>query len=50
MRTLTRLLMSTLVLVGVGVAAASNHGGTLRLAITQDEGTLTPYTYHPATS
>jgi len=45
MRTLTRLLMSTLVLVGFGVAAASNHGGTLRMAITQDEGTLTPYTY-----
>lgn len=31
--------------VAVGASFAADHGATLRMAITQDEGTLTPYTY-----
>ncbi len=32
-------------LVAFGLASANQPSGTLRMAITQDEGTLTPYTY-----
>ena len=45
MRTLSRFVLPLLVTGWMGVAAASGHGGMLRMAITQDEGTLTPYTY-----
>lgn len=42
MAKLYRAVLTTLL---VTLAATALAAGTLRLAITQDEGTLTPYTY-----
>lgn len=39
-------LLTCLLLIGLSALASAGHTGrTLRLAVTQDEGTLTPYTY-----
>lgn len=42
---LSRFVLVTTVVALVGSALAVNHGPPMRMAITQDEGTLTPYTY-----
>jgi peptide/nickel transport system substrate-binding protein len=45
MHTLFRSIGSTLLVLALTFASAALAQGTLRMAITQDEGTLTPYTY-----
>ncbi len=45
MQVLKRFLVAVSVLVLLTLAFAEHSGRSLRMAITQDEGTLTPYTY-----
>ncbi len=45
MPALVRSLLSTLVAAALSLTAIATAAGTLRMAITRDEGTLTPYTY-----
>jgi len=45
MTVLTRFALALLFAALLGHALAVNHGPPMRMAITQDEGTLTPYTY-----
>ena len=45
MTVLTRIVLATFACALLGSGMAVNHGPPMRMAITQDEGTLTPYTY-----
>ncbi len=45
MKKVSKLLLSLAALALLSLALASHSGKTLRMAILQDEGTLTPYTY-----